>query len=146
MCRHTVPPGFSLVYFYRGARINTIGFVPGSRSTANPSISPLAHPFHVMTPALAAHGARVGGSDRSSTLSLGLPQIAPASCHRRGRFLLSLPLIVEKKPSPGAPPLFSAAEKREHGRSRGTASFVCGACGGCAGDTDQSNTVWAGVP
>src|SRR5258708_30119130 len=58
MCRHTVPPGFSPVYFYRGARINTIGFLPGSRSTANPSISPLAHPFHVMTPALAAHSAR----------------------------------------------------------------------------------------
>jgi hypothetical protein len=99
-----------------------------------------------MTPALVAHDACVGGSDQSSTLSLGLPQIATASCHRRGTFLLSLPLLFEKKPSPGAPPLFSAAEKREHERSRGTASSGFGAFGGRAGDTDQNNTVWAGVP
>jgi hypothetical protein len=99
-----------------------------------------------MTPALAAHDARVGGSDQSSTLSRGLLRMAPASFHRRGTFLLSRHLIVEGKPSPGAPPLFSADEKREHERSRGTASSVSVACGERAGDTDQNTTVWAGVP
>src|SRR5712692_7545761 len=98
---------------------------------------PLVHPFHFMTPALVAHDARVGGSDQSSTLSCGLPRIAKAPCHRRDTFLLSLHLIFERKPSPEARPLFSADEKREYEeRSRGTASSVCGAFGGHAGDTD----------
>ena len=99
-----------------------------------------------MTPGLVAHHALVGGSAQSSTLSCGLPRIAKAPFHRRGTFLLSLHLIFERKPSPGAQPLFSADEKREHERSRGTASSVCVAGGGRAGDIDQNNTVWAGVP
>jgi hypothetical protein len=99
-----------------------------------------------MTPALVARDARVGGSAQSSTLSCGLPRNAQAPFHRRGTFLLSLPLIVERKPSPGAQPLFSADEKREHERSRGTASSVCVACDERAGDSDQNTTVWAGVP
>jgi hypothetical protein len=40
--------------------------------------------------------------------------MAQASFHRRGTFLLSLHLIFERKLSPGAQPLFSADEKREH--------------------------------
>src|SRR5258708_35586899 len=91
-----------------------------------------------MTPALVAHDARVGGSDQSKTLSVGLPRIAKALLHRRGMFLLSLHLIFERKPSPGslgAQPHFSADEKREYERSRGTASSVFGAFGGHASDT-----------
>src|SRR6266487_2896565 len=105
--------------------------------------------FMRMTPALVAHGVLADDSGLSSTLSFGLPWIAKASSHRRGTFLLSLHLIFVRKPSPGSPgaqPHFSADEKREHERSRSPASSVCVACGRHAGDTDQNNTVWAGVP
>jgi len=106
-------------------------------------------PFMRMTPAPIAHDVRVGDSDQSSTLSFGLQAIVPGACHRRGTFLLSLHLLFERQPSPGSPgaqPHFSADEKREHERSRGTASPVFGACGGHASDTDQSSIVWVGVP
>jgi hypothetical protein len=68
------------------------------------------------------------------------------SFHFLLRLAAGLRKIVERKPSPGAQPLFSAAAKLEHERSRGTASSACVAGGGRAGDTDQNNTVWAGAP
>ncbi len=110
---------------------------------------PLELLFPVRTRACVARGARVGGSGQSSTLLFGLPWIAKASSQRRDTFLPLLHLIFEGQLSPGSPgaqPLFSADEKREHERSRGTASPGFVACGRHAGDTDQNSTVWAGVP
>jgi len=76
-----------------------------------------------MTPEFVAHDALAGGSNPSSILSPGLLQIATAPCHRRGTFLLSLPLIVEGQPSPGTQPLFYAAQKRANAWQR-TATLV----------------------
>jgi hypothetical protein len=84
-----------------------------------------------------------------STLSCGLRRIAKASFHRTGTFLLSLHLIFEKElssGSPGAQPIFSADEKREHEGSQETALSVFVACDKRADDTDQNKTVWVGVP